>query len=152
MEQLNLFTFTPGQDLIVDVSVVSPFTNTHHAEAAVGHAANLREKNKRSTYAQELEGIHCALFTPFVMESLGGRGPITDRLMRQLASAQACLNGQTVSECQRFLSNFKQRAIRSLLARNDIYLATTELCRGCCLIVSPCHFVHNLVLLIFEFF
>jgi hypothetical protein len=70
----------------------------------VGKAAELRENDKRNTYAQELEGIHGALFTPFVIESMGGRGPITDRLLRQIACAQAYLSGQSVAECQRSLN------------------------------------------------
>ena len=83
---------------------MSPFTNTHQSEAAVGHAATLREKEKRSTYAKELEGMQGVLFTPFVIESMGGRGAITDRLLRQLSCAHAYLTGQPVSECQRSLN------------------------------------------------
>ena len=97
-------SISPGQDLLIDVSIVSPFTNAHVSETSVGQAAELREKDKRATYAQELEGIHGALFTPFVIESMGGRGSATDRLLRQIACAQAYISGQVVSECQRSLN------------------------------------------------
>jgi hypothetical protein len=123
---VQVISFTPGQDLILDVSVVTPFTNSHHSEAAVGHAATLREKEKRSTYAKELEGIHGALFTPFVMESLGGRGPITDRLLRQLACAQAYLSGQTVSECQRSLN----KGLTALFWHEMTYIWQRQNCDG----------------------
>lgn len=101
---VQVMSISPGQDLLIDVSIASPFTNAHVSETSVGQAAELREREKRNTYAQELEGIHGALFTPFVIESMGGRGPITDRLLRQIACSQAYLSGQSVAECQRSLN------------------------------------------------
>jgi hypothetical protein len=97
----QVVSYSPGQDLYVDVSVVSCFTSP--TENGIGAAATAREMDKTASYKPDLDRIAGAVFHPFVIETMGGRSPVADNLIGMIAAAQGYQSGKPTKECRRVI-------------------------------------------------
>jgi hypothetical protein len=102
---LKILSIEAGEDLLVDVAVTSSFNNITEAAKTSGYNADLKEKNKIKKYEEDMNDLTGIKFTPFVMETMGGRGAMTEKLLLRIAMAQSYLSGVTTSVC---LSNIKR--------------------------------------------
>ena len=102
---LKILSIEAGEDLLVDVAVTSSFNNVTEAAKTSGYNAEVKEKNKIKKYEEDMSDLTGIKFMPFVMETMGGRGAMTEKLLLRIAMAQSYLSGVSVSVC---LSNIKR--------------------------------------------
>ena len=93
-----MFSFTPNEDLLVDVSIVSSVKNLSKASETVGFNATTKEQDKVKKYEEDMQTIENANFLPFVMETLGGRSVSTDKHLKKIAVSQAFYSGAPVAK------------------------------------------------------
>ena len=94
----RVFSFTPNEDLLVDVSIVSSVKNLSKASETVGYNATSKEQDKVKKYEEDMQTIENAKFLPFVMETLGGRSVSTDKHLKKIAISQAFYSGAPVAK------------------------------------------------------
>jgi hypothetical protein len=112
-----------GRAACIDVSIVNPLAPTHVRGAAetAGYAAGQGEHKKRTKY-----GAHCAaarpplILLPFVMETLGGVGPVAEKVLKRVGAAVAQYRGMDPSQGANLVGNrisfTCQRALGEALA------------------------------------
>ena len=93
----RVLSYTPNEDLLVDVSVVSSVKNLSKSSQSIGFNALTKENEKVKKYDQDMQSIEHALFVPFVMETIGGRSSSTDKHLKKIATSQAYFSGASVS-------------------------------------------------------
>ena len=69
----------------MDVSIVSSFVDLNHASVSQGHNSMRAEKLKREKYEARLADRNL-LFTPFIIESLGGMGSACDKILKRIGA------------------------------------------------------------------
>ncbi len=102
---LKIMSIQAGEDLLVDVAVTSSFNNVSEAAKTTGYNAQVKENSKIKKYEEDMEDLSGVKFMPFVIETMGGRGAMTEKLLLRIAMAQSYLSGSTVTVC---LSNIKR--------------------------------------------
>ena len=109
-----LWDLLPGRVALIDVAVISVFTNTHRGvilRSGAGHAATEYEQVKRNHY-RRLDQSQYALF-PFVVESTGAFGRTADKTVDLLEKHDSERNMRHTSRNARSpgLENFKKSVL-----------------------------------------